>query len=575
MRLSRIDINCFRSIKKATIFFNELTAIVGENNAGKSAVLRSINAVFNFEDEEPFFKDKTHRYSLRSTTRIAAFLSEVPDDPFFSDKLSDGKLVIVFYYNYSNSKQGRKLYYVKDEEEKVAPLDLIPAIKQYIDYVYIKASRSDEDLSWSESSIFKKLVTEYLAEVTHKRDSLSIKAQNAATSLKPVFSELCRDLVSVNMLSNGESFAIHHKNPVDYSVFLQNLAINVCKNNSELEITEYGSGIKSVTVIALYRLLAKLKKGAIILAIEEPETNLHPQAQKKLIASLQKNRQDGEIQAIFATHSTVIVDSLDHRDVVLVRRVPDEKREFHSKISQLPNDFWEKHDITSFKHENFFKVRNSDFFFSKYVVVVEGSDDAMVYERLLKNKLKDGIVDVSFIQLGGVKSLKYPYFLLKDLDIPFTAIVDYDFFVRYKNGKLNNSRDADGFPEYQTDLVSTPVVNDIWNTEEKKSCLSSVLGTSYSKLFDVLSSSPILCLKYCLEIDLVHAKQTRLKYYEVLHLPEENQNTRALLVERQEAIKDSTVLRDVVFGVRLVDLPSSFKKIAVEISKRIGQSVVY
>ena len=89
---------------------------------------------------------------------------------------------------------------------------------------------------------------------------------------------------------------------------------------------------------------------SIILAIEEPETNLHPQAQKKLIASLKENRQDYEAQAIFATHSPVIIDSLEHDEIVLVRREIDTKRDFHSKISQLSHDFWNRHQIEEFKY---------------------------------------------------------------------------------------------------------------------------------------------------------------------------------------------------------------------------------
>lgn len=37
MKLVSADIENFPSIKKCSIHFNEITAIVGENNAGKSA----------------------------------------------------------------------------------------------------------------------------------------------------------------------------------------------------------------------------------------------------------------------------------------------------------------------------------------------------------------------------------------------------------------------------------------------------------------------------------------------------------------------------------------------------------
>ena len=54
MKLVSADIENFRSIKKCSIHFNEITAIVGENNAGKSAVLRALNSFFNYEFKRLF-----------------------------------------------------------------------------------------------------------------------------------------------------------------------------------------------------------------------------------------------------------------------------------------------------------------------------------------------------------------------------------------------------------------------------------------------------------------------------------------------------------------------------------------
>ena len=52
MRLKSVEVENFRAIKKCSIRFNELTALVGENNSGKTAILRALNSVFNYEYEE-------------------------------------------------------------------------------------------------------------------------------------------------------------------------------------------------------------------------------------------------------------------------------------------------------------------------------------------------------------------------------------------------------------------------------------------------------------------------------------------------------------------------------------------
>ena len=203
---------------------------------------------------------------------------------------------------------------------------------------------------------------------------------------------------------------------------MSQLGISILEKGNSFPVAEYGSGIKSLTVIALHRMLSKNNTDSIILGIEEPETNLHPQAQKRLIASILNNRQDFETQAIFATHSTVIIDALDHEDIVLVRRVNDEQRGFKSVTSQLPKNFWQCHDITDYKHYNFFKYKNSDFFFAKYVILSESITDSQVVDNLISSDLKDNYYNISILSLDGVSNLKYPYFLLKDHDIPFSIV---------------------------------------------------------------------------------------------------------------------------------------------------------
>lgn len=58
MRIRSINIKRFRSIKEASFEMKDITAIVGENNAGKTGVLRALNSVFNFDEEKNFFLTK-------------------------------------------------------------------------------------------------------------------------------------------------------------------------------------------------------------------------------------------------------------------------------------------------------------------------------------------------------------------------------------------------------------------------------------------------------------------------------------------------------------------------------------
>ena len=576
MKLKYVKIENFRAIKNSTIRLHELTAVVGENDSGKTAVLRALNCFFNFEYEEHDFQNGVHQFALRTITKITLVFSEVPDKPEYHEYIdTNGEMHIRFTYNYSKSTPGRRL--VCDVNGTSKPLDasFIDVLKQDIDYVYIPANRSSKDIEWSERSIFSRLVTRYIENYTKNRDTLSQKAITAGDRIiEQVLRRLSVDLTELNMYDDVGQYRINYRQAIDYHIFLDKLGLDIFNPDSSksLPVSEYGSGIKSLTVIALHRMFANLNNVSIILGIEEPETNLHPQAQRMLINSLKNSRQSCETQAIFATHSTVIVDALNHDDIVLVRKVKDETRGFHSEARQLAETFWEDHKIQELKHYNFFRYRNSDFFFARFVILTESITDAQVIEHMLQKDSADKLFYVSIVNLDGVKNIRYPFFLLHDLGIPFCAVVDKDFFTPYKNAKLDASRNADTcLPEYSGAIANNKVIQFLFDTERKRTDLQKSLGQSYSKFFDLAKTYGLLPMQYCLEMDLIACEKGRELYFNHYNLQGESRNYKSLLLDRKNVIKDPTTLVPIVKALTPRDYPISFKKIRAYLSRRIAE----
>ena len=572
MKIKEVIIEKFRSIKKAVFRMNEITAVVGENNAGKTAVLRALNSVLNYSFEEDSFIKKRHQYAPRNNTYITIVFNDVPNREIYKEKIIDNKLTIKFSFSYSDNK---KRYTVICGREKINVDDsFINELSKDIMYVYIPAARSNKDFKWFDDSIFKVLITEYTAKYTENRDTISGYVRRATDKIHDsVLTKLEKNINELYMQNQNMDFKIRFPDNLDYTVLLKNIELSLNEYESNYLLQEWGSGTKSLAIIALHRANALLKGGSIVLGIEEPETNLHPQAQKRFIMSLRKRLHDNETQTIFTTHSTVLVDSLEHEDILLVRRVNNTNRGFISEVSQISSDFWEKYGIPEFKHYQYFNYRNSEFFFSKYVVIGESKNDCQVFEKLIKPEIGDKIADVSFLDAGGVEQIKYPYYLLKELKIPFIMVVDRDFFFPYLNDELNASRATSGLPKYKDTMKDDVVLKDIFVSDEEIADLEENNRKGYRKFFEYIKRYNILSMNYCLEIDLTCSKEAREKYYESLNVLQSNQNQKFLLEKNAKTIKKIEKILNILDEIPKNSYPESYNKIKRAIIEDINANL--
>lgn len=553
---------------------NKITAVVGENNAGKTAVLRAINAVLNYMDEEMSFKNKTHQYAVRSNTYITISFVEVPDKVIYKDKIDIDKLVIKFVYKYSKDKE--QYMYVKDGEEKSVDDEFMKNLSKDIKYVYIPAGRTNKDVSWEENSIFKEVVSNYMYKHTKNRDRISGDVRKVAKKIHDsALTTLEKDINTLYMQNQTMDFKFDFADDLDYSVLLKKIKFSLNECGTDYLLKEWGSGTKSLAVIAMYRANALLEEESIVLGIEEPETNLHPQAQKRFIHSLRNELHDNETQTIFTTHSTVLVDELQHEDIILIRRKKDSKRGFKSVLSQLQKNFWEKYGLEEFKHYQFFNYKNSDFFFSKYVVIGESKNDIQVIKKLIESKIQNVIADVSFLELGGIEFLKYPYFLLKELEIPYMMVVDKDVFFDYKNGKVDESRDVkSGLPKYKYEMKDNIVLKDIFKTDQEMRKIERLNSQGYKKFVDEIKKYNILSMNYCLEMDLMCSKRAREIYYMEKNILPEHQTQKYILVNQKKAIKDIKIIMKIMDELVGNSYPISYKKIKAAIIEDITNKLM-
>ena len=569
MKISKVELKKFRSIENCLIELNDLNAIVGQNNSGKSAIIRALNCFFNYSKEEINFIQGKHHYNSSSTPTIT--LTFVNYDSEFKDYSDNDILQIQQTYKSSNKKVFYK--YKKDGKFVNAPDLLLELIHEKISFVYIPPNRTAIELKWEEDSLIKELIEEYLKKETAKRDNLTPKFRQATENLENgALKKIGKEVEKFYSLKKDFTYTLGFNQDSNYLSFLNNIEIFIEEFGVRHNLDDCGTGLQSVTIIAFYRVLAKLKSKHIILGLEEPETNLHPQAQRELINSIKNTSPDEYTQVLLTTHSTVLVDNVDHKHITLVRKVKDEQRGFKSKVYKLKQSFFEDHDLEEFKYYQYHNYKNSDFFFANYVVFVESKNDAEVVKYLAKTKGIDlDLHGISLIDIGGVKNLAYPFHIVKDLNLPYTVILDKDYFIPYFNDELKHSRDAEGLPKYKYKFKSGILLKDLIPSPIDQTRLLDLFKTNHSRALDHLEKFHIIAMNYNLEIDLLCSDLAVIEMSKILRLNSTQSNRQFLLTERHKAIKDIENILNVLQKLQVINYPNSFKRIRNRIEQVIAQ----
>ncbi|MEF3310073.1 AAA family ATPase [Paenibacillus sp. GYB004] len=105
MRLDKINIKNFRSINNCTVQSGKISALVGENNTGKSGLLKALNVFFNYEKEEYSLLEGIHQYSNKSLVKIELTFSEVPENDRYRDLINHVELTIRMTYSFTTKKR--------------------------------------------------------------------------------------------------------------------------------------------------------------------------------------------------------------------------------------------------------------------------------------------------------------------------------------------------------------------------------------------------------------------------------------------------------------------------------------
>ncbi len=325
MSLKHIRIKNYRSIKEIDISANDIVALVGPNDSGKTNILSAINFVLgerfparqSLEGSDFFQKDPNQEL------KIEIWVSDNTDniEKIWATCSPDG-----FQARYGN-RNGSSYY-------------LSNAVREKFAVTYLDAARSfDSHFSTSRWSLFGRIVrqlhddfirTTPLQTQQAVREHLGRAQELLKTPLYQHFETAIAEAFQdqVRRTTHQVAFDFRTFDPLNFYKSLYPILIDRDENKNP---NEAGSGMRSLIVMALFRAYARAFKGNAVIAFEEPEMYLHPHAQRSLATLFEELAANGA-QIFYSTHSTTFIDISRSDRIVLVERHPDEDGDICTQV---------------------------------------------------------------------------------------------------------------------------------------------------------------------------------------------------------------------------------------------------
>lgn len=503
--ISKIRIKGFRGIEELEVDLSKTTVITGTNNSGKTSFLRALQLVFgnrlnvSFEDfyikkgqrskeiiidtliipvdennkkVEDFSSDWQEIFGVERLQTSDGINSEVPFRTIVTVDENNNTFIRKQYplAKWYNSLENTKSWFTQNTmKEKSYIFDNIP-------FFYINAQRDILEDIKSKTSFLGKLISQIkFDEADIKELETLVETLNEKTiSKSPILGKI------KTSLSEMENTLDSNENNIELTPFTKkirdiskNISIHLKNENDSFPMEYQGMGTRSWSSLLTLKAFIDVTNDKQdiyypLVAVEEPEAHLHPNAQKHLYSQI--NEIIG--QKIISTHSPYIAGSAQIEEV----------RSFY-KNSDLKCG---KIDV-SINSENLRKIKRQvintrgEIYFSKLLILFEGETEEQALPILAERYFEKQPFELgmNFIGVGGSGNY-YPFIkFADDLNIPWFILSDGE------NSAINDVKSAIKLLSGSPNTVNLDQYDNIFILDNKTNFESYLLENNYSKEIEI------------------------------------------------------------------------------------------
>lgn len=428
-----------------SIDFNSgVNLLVGENDSGKSCIVDAIKLILKTHSLEWIKVEEDDFFHGSSRLRIECIFRNLIDNEAknFTEWLGVEEVM---------SPEGvtKKVPYlrlildVKKTLDKILPFEVRGGVdeegrlisaeaKEYLKATYLRPLRDAEaELVARKNSRLSQIL--YTHPVFKDKDTHELVKilSDANDEIRKYFEDethkTTNGFVVLETLKTYLAGFLKKNSPQDAKFHIDNPKLRNILEILKLTLYDDCCGLGTYNLLFIAAELLHLKRenynGLKLGLIEEVEAHLHPQAQLRVMAALEKEVSKDGVQLILTTHSPNLASKVHIENLILCH---------DGGVYPLGSESTNLQKTDYSFLERFLDVTKANLFFAQGVILVEGDAENILIPTIAKLIDKDlSSYGISIVNVGGVTFLRYSRIFqrkagLPNLVLPVSVITDLD-----------------------------------------------------------------------------------------------------------------------------------------------------